>query len=214
MFHQKFGHTTDECVVANDLLERLARQGLLDKYVGSRSQKDPSPPEEAEHQKASIEKNQWQNNQPPKKIINYISGEFACGEETSSARKRSYRTMLTLQEETPSEVPRSRAPDITFTSRDFESKTPNLDDPVVISVATGDLLVRKVLLDLGSSADVMFLSTLKKIQLNEKVLQPSSGELVEFSKERVLVTGYVWVRITIGENSHSKTLDIQHLVVD
>ncbi|XP_015945093.1 uncharacterized protein LOC107470219 [Arachis duranensis] len=29
-FHQKFGHTTDECVIAKDLLERLARQGLLD----------------------------------------------------------------------------------------------------------------------------------------------------------------------------------------
>ncbi|XP_025670050.1 uncharacterized protein [Arachis hypogaea] len=32
-FHQKYGHTTDECVIAKDLLERLARQGLLDKYV-------------------------------------------------------------------------------------------------------------------------------------------------------------------------------------
>ncbi|XP_016178777.1 uncharacterized protein LOC107621258 [Arachis ipaensis] len=30
-FHQKHGHTTDECVVAKDLLERLARQGHLDK---------------------------------------------------------------------------------------------------------------------------------------------------------------------------------------
>nr|XP_025612050.1 uncharacterized protein LOC112705435 [Arachis hypogaea] len=29
-FHQKHGHTTDECVIAKDLLERLARQGHLD----------------------------------------------------------------------------------------------------------------------------------------------------------------------------------------
>ncbi|XP_015944126.1 uncharacterized protein LOC107469265 [Arachis duranensis] len=33
-FHKKFGHTTDECVVVKDTLERLARQGLLDKYIG------------------------------------------------------------------------------------------------------------------------------------------------------------------------------------
>ncbi|XP_016207297.1 uncharacterized protein LOC107647763 [Arachis ipaensis] len=32
-FHQKYGHITDECVIAKDLLERLARQGLLDKCV-------------------------------------------------------------------------------------------------------------------------------------------------------------------------------------
>ncbi|XP_015966623.1 uncharacterized protein LOC107490363 [Arachis duranensis] len=35
-FHQKFGHTMDDCIVAKDLLERLACQGLLDKYVESR----------------------------------------------------------------------------------------------------------------------------------------------------------------------------------
>ncbi|XP_072061951.1 uncharacterized protein [Arachis hypogaea] len=96
--------------------------------------------------------------------------------------------MLTVQDGTPSNIPISRIPDITFTSKDFETKTPNLDDPVVISATTGDLLIRKVLLDQGSSADVMFLSTFKKMQLNEKVLQPSSDELVGFSRERVPVT--------------------------
>ncbi|XP_016195199.1 uncharacterized protein LOC107636189 [Arachis ipaensis] len=33
-FYQKHGHTTDDCVIAKDLLERLARQGHLDKYIG------------------------------------------------------------------------------------------------------------------------------------------------------------------------------------
>nr|XP_025692782.1 uncharacterized protein LOC112795043 [Arachis hypogaea] len=38
-FHQKHDHTTDECVVAKDLLERLARQGHLDKYIGGHIQR-------------------------------------------------------------------------------------------------------------------------------------------------------------------------------
>ncbi|XP_025628439.1 uncharacterized protein [Arachis hypogaea] len=38
-FHQKHGHTTDDCVVAKDLLERLAQQGHLDKYIGGHIQK-------------------------------------------------------------------------------------------------------------------------------------------------------------------------------
>ncbi|XP_057746201.1 uncharacterized protein LOC130965458 [Arachis stenosperma] len=38
-FHQKHGHTTDECVIAKDLLERLARQGHLDKFIAGRMQK-------------------------------------------------------------------------------------------------------------------------------------------------------------------------------
>ncbi|XP_057758240.1 uncharacterized protein LOC130978505 [Arachis stenosperma] len=213
-FHQKFGHTTDECVVAKDMLERLARQGLLDKYIGRQIHKEQPASGEAEHTKASGEKSQWQNNQLPKKVINYISGGFACGGETSSARKRSYRTMLAVQNETLFDLPTPKVPDITFTSRDFDTKTPNLNDPVVILVTTGDLLIRKVLLYQGSSADVMFLSTFKKMQLNKKVLQPSSGKLVGFLGERVPVTGYVWVKTTLGEPPHSKTLDIQYLIVD
>ncbi|XP_072060428.1 uncharacterized protein [Arachis hypogaea] len=70
------------------------------------------------------------------------------------------------------------------------ARTPNLDDPVVISVSTKDLLIRKVLLDPGSSADVIFLPTFKKMQLNDKVLQPFSGELVRFFGKRVLVTEF------------------------
>ncbi|XP_016185024.1 uncharacterized protein LOC107626644 [Arachis ipaensis] len=42
-FHQKHGHTTDDCVVAKDLLERLARQGHLDKYIGGHIQKRTPP---------------------------------------------------------------------------------------------------------------------------------------------------------------------------
>ncbi|XP_057756473.1 uncharacterized protein LOC130975747 [Arachis stenosperma] len=38
-FHQKHGHTTDECIIAKDLLERLARQGHLDKYITGHMQR-------------------------------------------------------------------------------------------------------------------------------------------------------------------------------
>ncbi|XP_052111981.1 uncharacterized protein LOC127747485 [Arachis duranensis] len=42
-FHQKHGHNTDDYVVAKDLLERLARQGHLDKYIGGHIQKHITP---------------------------------------------------------------------------------------------------------------------------------------------------------------------------
>ena len=85
-FYQKFGHTTDECVVAKDLLERLARQSLLDKYITSRKQKEAT-------RDADKEKEPWQKQvEPPpsKGIINYISGGFAGGGATTSDRKRNY----------------------------------------------------------------------------------------------------------------------------
>ncbi|XP_072090637.1 uncharacterized protein [Arachis hypogaea] len=78
----------------------------------------------------------------------------------------------------------------------------------------GELIVKKVLLNPGSSVDVLFYSTFKKMQLSDKSLQPSGGELAGFSGERVPISGYVWLRTTLGEFPNSKTLDIQFLVVD
>ncbi|XP_072090444.1 uncharacterized protein [Arachis hypogaea] len=78
----------------------------------------------------------------------------------------------------------------------------------------GEPTVKKVLLDPGSSADLLFYSTFKKIQLRDKALQPSTKELVGFSGKRVPISGYVWLRTILGEFLNSKTLDIQFLVVD
>ncbi|XP_016205411.1 uncharacterized protein LOC107645803 [Arachis ipaensis] len=214
-FHQKYGHTTDECVIAKDLLERLARQGLLDKYIEGRKHKENDrDKEERQQTSGNKEANKWSNNIPPKGIINCISGGFAGGGETTSARKRSYRTMLAIKGTTL--YSNNNVPDleITFNKEDMCSAAPHSDDPVVISIQTGELLVRKVLLDPGSSVDVLFYTTFLKIKISEKIIQPSSEELVGFSGERVPIKGYIWLKTMMGNHPLSQIIDIQYLIVD
>ncbi|XP_057747251.1 uncharacterized protein LOC130966458 [Arachis stenosperma] len=111
---------------------------------------------------------------------------------------------------------KDKGPDVTisFNQTDFKSASPNLDDPVVISIQVGDLLVRKTLLDPGSSADVLFYSTFTKMKLSEKLIQPSSGELIGFSGERVPIMGHIWLKTTMGEIPMAKSIDIQYLIVN
>ncbi|XP_016192976.1 uncharacterized protein LOC107633897 [Arachis ipaensis] len=153
-FHQKFGHTTDECIIAKDLLERLARQGHLDKYISKarptseghndrRQERTPNTPDKLRTQPP-----------PPRGVINCISGEFASGGQTNSTRKRRIREMLTMQQTNEATAHKPRTPNISFEQSDYQARSDNLDDPVVISVQAGDLLVKKVLLDPSSSADV------------------------------------------------------------
>nr|XP_025703765.1 uncharacterized protein LOC112805620 [Arachis hypogaea] len=52
------------------------------------------------------------------------------------------------------------------------------------------------------------------MHFSDNTLQPSPGELVGFSREKVSVSGCIWLRTTIGEPPNNKTLDIQFLVVD
>nr|XP_025662040.1 uncharacterized protein LOC112757701 [Arachis hypogaea] len=214
-FHQKFGHTTDDCIVAKDLLERLARQGLLDKYVESRKARRASSDRE-ESKQTVIDKNKKEQTtpDPPRGIISHISGGYAGGGETSSARKRSYRAMLAIKGTLQPKKEEDLDVTISFNQSDFRSTSPNLDDPVVISIQVGELLVRKILLDPGSSTDVLFYSTFKKMKLSEKLIQPSSGELIGFSGERVPIMGHIWLRTTMGEIPMSKSIDIQYLIVD
>ncbi|XP_072052199.1 uncharacterized protein [Arachis hypogaea] len=212
-FHQKYGHTTNECVIAKDLLERLARQGHLDKFIAGHMQKnvtsafDPSAatPSSKEKDKAPAQH---------RGIINYISGGYAGGRNTSSARKRTYRAMLAVTDAPKVPQPNQHFPEMTFRSTDFTHTDANYDDPVVISVQLGDLIVRKVLLNPGSSADVLFFTTFEKMKLSSNILQPYHGDLVGFSGERVPVLGSVWLQTTLGEQPLFKTQDIQYLVVD
>ncbi|XP_072073779.1 uncharacterized protein [Arachis hypogaea] len=105
-------------------------------------------------------------------------------------------------------------PGISFSPEDYKAVDRNLDDPIVIMAQVEEPLVKKILMDPGSSADVLFYSTFQRMNLSDKVLQPSSGELVGFSGERVSIRGYIWLRTTFGDYPNSRTLEIQYLVFD
>ncbi|XP_025692618.1 uncharacterized protein [Arachis hypogaea] len=211
-FHQKFGHTTAECVIPKDLLERLARQGHIDKYIGNRMKPTRQNTNDPQIAKGLNEKAKHQP-PPTRGVINCISGGFARGGNTSSARKCNYRTMMMVQT-TQASTPQLPSPCITFEQADYQAPTSNQDDPVVISIQAGDLLIRKVLFDPSSSADVLFYSTFIKMKLSTNMMQPYVGELVNFSGECVSVLGSIWLKITLGQHPLCHTRDMQFLVVE
>ncbi|XP_016194967.1 uncharacterized protein LOC107635933 [Arachis ipaensis] len=217
-FHQKYGHTTDDCIIAKDVLEKLARQGLLDKYIESRGRKkstdDPSQQPKPTTNSRDNGKKVDNDINPLRRIINCISCGFAGGGCTNSTRKRSYRAMMTMTKSTTSQPANKDRPEVSFVPKDYKANDQNLDDPVVITAQVGEPLVKNILMDPGSSADVLFYSTFQKLKLSDKNLQPSSEELVGFSGERISIRGYIWLQTTFGEYPNSKTIDIQYLVVD
>ncbi|XP_072066687.1 uncharacterized protein [Arachis hypogaea] len=154
------------------------------------------------------------NYEKPRGIINYILGGYASGGSSNSARKRSFRSICSLDGPQSDTQNPTQLPQLTFTQADYISSIQNLDDPVVITLQLGDLLVKKVLLDPGSSADVLFYSTFQKMKLSNNILQSTGGDLVGFSGERVPIIGSVWLQTTLGEHPFSKTCDIKFLVVD
>jgi len=71
--------------------------------------------------------------------------------------------------------------DLVFTKADLENVIPHDNDLVVISAVTTGRKVHRVLVDQGSSADVMFWTTFNKLQLSPDMLRPYSGCLYGFA---------------------------------
>jgi len=85
---------------------------------------------------------------------------------------------------------------------------------VVISVLTVGRKVHRVLVDQGSSADVMFWSTFNKLQLSPDQLRPYTDCLYGFAGDQVEVRGHLELRTSFTDGVTSRTENIRYLVVN
>ena len=103
-----------------------------------------------------------------------ISGGFVDGGESSSARMahlRSFRSGKTLEVQAVSKLPRLDTT-ITFSDTDLEGYQHPHDDPLVIRAVVANKTVHRVLIDNGSSANILFVSTLNKMGIRREKLEP------------------------------------------
>jgi len=85
---------------------------------------------------------------------------------------------------------------------------------VVISVVTTGRRVHRVLVDQGSSANVMFWSVLNKLQLSPDQLRRYTGCLYGFAGDQVEEGGHIELRTTFTDGTTSRTANIRYLVVN
>ncbi|WJX24101.1 hypothetical protein P8452_13246 [Trifolium repens] len=90
---------------------------------------------------------------------------------------------------------------------------PHDDDPLVIQVQILNCDVKRVLIDSGSSADIMYWEAFKAMQLSNVHLLPYNGTLVGFAGEQVEVMGYTTLLTTFGVKDQAKTIKVRYLVV-
>ena len=106
-------------------------------------------------------------------------------------------------------------PNITFTDRDFRAINTQQDDPMVITIDLANCEVRKTLVDQGSSVDVLYWRTFRKMGLEESEIIPLDKQIVGFSEERVDTKGYIDLHTKFGEPGWGqRTISVRYIVVD
>ena len=207
-FYRGHGHRTDDCVQLRKEIEYLIRRGHLSHYVASEGQErvqrpPPRQPTPVQHQS-------------PLGEVHVISEGFAGGGESSSARKahlRSIRSGETLEVQTISKLLRLDTT-ITFLDFDMEGCQHPYDDPLVIKAIVANKTIHRVLVDNGSSADIIFASAFEKMGIGMEKLEPINAYLRGFSGERVLSLGSVQLVLTLGYPPCQATTTVRFLIVE
>ena len=152
-FHRDHGHQIDDCIQLRKEIEYLIRRGYLRRYIASEGQDQAQPPPPRQPTPTQ--------HQQPLGEIHVISGGFTGGGESSSSRKAhlsSIRSGEVIEVQAVSKPPRLDTA-ITFSDSYLEGCQHPHDDPLVIRAVVANKTIQRVLVDNGSSFDIIFAST-------------------------------------------------------
>ena len=104
--------------------------------------------------------------------------------------------------------------DMCFSEEDARGVKQPHDDPLVIIIMIEGFNTKRVLVDNGSSADIIYFSAFQQLKLDQRRLRPFDSPLVSFSEDKVYPKGIVMLTVTAGSHSFQMTNRHKFLVVD
>jgi hypothetical protein len=143
-----------------------------------------------------------------------ITGWSAMKFETKKQRNNYFRSVNTIINDGPAAQPEWAKVPITVTEEDFKLKSTNHNDAIVIKVNIAGWVIRKILVDNLSSADILFLKTFEKMNLSQLMLHPPEYPLQSFGGKPIKPVGKISLPLSFGDLDNSRTDTLTFDVVD
>uniref|UniRef100_A0A2N9HMM7 Uncharacterized protein n=1 Tax=Fagus sylvatica TaxID=28930 RepID=A0A2N9HMM7_FAGSY len=187
-YHRKKGHLTESCRHYKAFLEELVRDGHLHQFVDG-----AKPQQQREH----IPKPK-----APIGTIDVIHSHARANDLRAETRAAVHLREVFQVSESVTPVPKRLRKEMTeeiiFTDRDLEGVQLPHSDALVVTMQIGDFEVKRILIDPGSSAEIMYDSLFKGLGLEHKDLDRKVDPLYGFSGESVMPVGRVIVKVQAG----------------
>ena len=88
------------------------------------------------------------------------------------------------------------------------------DDALVVSIRVGDYNIYRVLVDNGSSTNILYYPAFQQMRIERERLIPTNASLIGFGGTRVYPLDAVTLPVTVGDYPQQITKDVTFLVVD
>ncbi|KAL0305108.1 UNVERIFIED_CONTAM: hypothetical protein Scaly_2996600 [Sesamum calycinum] len=154
------------------------------------------------------------DNLPTAGVIAVISGGPAGG-DSANARKALVRAARRNNWQTPNQIHNinsDKQGEIAFGEQDLDPRNQN-NDALVISATLSNFWVKKVLVDSGSSADIIFYDAYVQLGVDNAQLRKVNTPLTGFSGEMIEPLGEVTLPLSLGSYPKRSTKMVKFLVV-
>ena len=103
---------------------------------------------------------------------------------------------------------------MSFNEEDTKGVKQSHNDPLVIMLTIEGFNTKRILVDNGSSVDIIYLPAFQQLKLDPGRLRPFDSPLVSFSGDRVYPKGIVTLTVTVGTYLKQLTRQLDFLVVN
>jgi hypothetical protein len=174
-YHEDFDHVSDECIALRKEIGYLLSKGHFKDLLGRKKTRTQDP-----------EKTPEKATPPPAdaKVINFIAGgSDICGTSYSAAKRSAKESKLENGERPIRTSTLTSQRIITFDEDDRNNIQDPHHDSLVITLFIANHYVRRILVDGGSSVNIIQHDVLKKMNIPDSDIVPRSSVLVGFSGE-------------------------------
>ncbi|XP_026429015.1 uncharacterized protein LOC113324973 [Papaver somniferum] len=194
-YHQYRGHSTNDCREVKDIVQHLIRDGYLRKFV---RHVPPVPTlQDAPVHQVRIDKS-------TRFVCNTISHSALQGYDlitwiASRIHKRDHnrREIFSVAKTLPMEPWMLQS--ISFSAKDVPMNGQAHGDPLVITILIEEWGVKRILVDSGSSVEVLFYDTFKRMDLSDDIPIPSTYRIYGFNGAITVPKGEAALKVSDGE---------------
>ncbi|GFS37316.1 hypothetical protein Acr_00g0051350 [Actinidia rufa] len=162
-------------------------------------------------------KRRYGDNMPTSGDIQTIHGGFGSGGCSTLSKKKHARSALRLAEEEIYNLSSLSVGDqtpITVSNDDLRGLHLPHDDALVVSAVIANFNVQRILIDNGSSADILFISAFERMKIGQDKLHPFHTPLIGFGGNTTHPLGWINLPIILGTEPHQTTVWQDFIVVD